>query len=88
MTLEINKKVESKAEAEKLAKKELRKKNREEIKVNLEVVGSFEYLAGNVVELDDSFGFYAGNYLIEKAHHEVGSGYSCRLDLRKCLVGY
>ena len=88
MTLEINKKVESKAEAERLAKKELRKKNREEIKVNLEVVGSFEYLAGNVVELDDSFGFYAGNYLIEKAHHEVGSGYSCRLDLRKCLVGY
>jgi len=88
MTLEINQKVESVAEAEKLAKKQLRDKNKEEIKVRLEVVGSFEYLAGNVIELDDSFGFYAGNYLIEKARHSVGNGYKCSLELRKCLTGY
>lgn len=88
MTLEINKKVESVAEAEKLAKKELRKKNKEEIKISVEVIGRFIFLAGNVIELDESFGFYAGRYLIETARHKVGSGYSCSLELRKCLKGY
>lgn len=88
MTLEINKKVESAAEAEKLAKKELRDKNKEEVKVQLELVGGFEYLAGNVIELDDSYGFYAGNYIIEKATHKVGGGYNCSVELRKCLTGY
>lgn len=88
MVLEINKKVENAAEAEKLAKKELRKKNKEEIKVSVEVIGRFIFLAGNVIELDESFGFYAGNYLIEKARHNVGAGYECSLELRKCLKGY
>lgn len=88
MTLEINKKVESAAEAEKLAKKELRDKNKEEIKVQVEVIGAAEYLSGNVIELDDSFGFFAGNYLIEKARHSIGRGYSCSVELRKCLNGY
>ena len=87
MTLEINKRVESPAEAEKLAKKELRKKNQDEIKVQLQVIGEFEYLAGQNIELAD-FGFYSGKYCIEKATHSVGKGYTCSLELRRCLKGY
>ena len=87
MTLEINKHVESPAEAEKLAKKELRKKNQDEIKVQLQVIGEFEYLAGQNIELAD-FGFYSGKYCIEKATHSVGKGYTCSLELRRCLKGY
>lgn len=87
MTLEINKRVENPAEAEKLAKKELRKKNQDEIKVTLQVIGDFIYLAGQNIELAD-FGFYSGRYCIEKATHSVGKGYTCSLELRRCLKGY
>lgn len=87
MTLEINKKVDSPAEAEKLAKKELRKKNQDEIKVQLQVIGDFVYLAGQNIELAD-FGFYSGKYCIEKATHSIGKGYTCSLELRRCLKGY
>lgn len=82
--LKINKKVEDKAAAERLAKNSLRDKNKKETEVRLELVGSFEYLAGNVVELK-GFGKFDGNYLIERARHKVGSGYSCDLELRQCL---
>lgn len=87
MILEINKKVESQAEAEKLARKELRKKNKDEIKVTLTVVGDFIYLAGNCISLE-GYGFFDGKYLIEKSTFNIGSGFSCNLDLRKCLNGY
>ena len=87
-TLKIKKKVSSKAEADALAKKELRDKNKKEISVRLDCIGEFSYLAGNVVELDKSFGFYAGNYIIERANWKIGSGFACNLDLRKCLKGY
>lgn len=87
MTLEVNKKVESKAEAEKLAKKSLREKNKDEVKVRLEVIGSFELLAGNTIRLE-GHGFYSGKYIIEKADCHIGSGFTCSLELRKCLTGY
>ena len=87
MTLEINKHVESPAEAEKLAKKELRKKKQDEKKEQMQVIGEFEYLAGQNIELAD-FGFYSGKYCIEKATHSVGKGYTCSLELRRCLKGY
>ncbi|MBQ3434007.1 MAG: hypothetical protein IJG24_03050 [Selenomonadaceae bacterium] len=86
--LKINQKVESQAEAEKLAKKKLRDKNKDEIKVNLTTTGRFDYVAGNVIELKDH-GFYSGRYIIEKATHTIGtSGYTVSLELRKCLNGY
>ena len=86
-TLKIKKKVANKAEADALAKKELRDKNKKEISVSLDVIGDFSYLAGNVVALED-FGFYSGNYIIDRANWKIGSGFSCNLDLRKCLNGY
>ena len=87
-TLKIKKKVSSQGEADELAKKSLRDKNKKEIQVQLDCIGNFSFLAGNVVELDKSFGFFAGNYIIERANWKVGSGFTCNLDLRKCLNGY
>ena len=88
MTLKINQKVETQAEAEKLAKKKLREKNKEEIKISITLIGRFVYLSGNVIALS-GHGFYDGNYIIEKSSHKVGhSGYEVRIDLRKCLKGF
>lgn len=86
-TLKINQKVETQAEAEKLARKKLRDKNKDEIKINLSTVGRFDYLSGRVIELT-GHGFYDGRYLIERARHKIGDGYECDLELRKCLQGY
>lgn len=85
MTLEVSQKVETREEAERLARKELRKKNKDEIKCSLTCIGNFAFCAGNVLELDSGYGFYAGRYIIEKATHKIGGGYECSLELRKCL---
>lgn len=87
LTIEINKRVDNPAEAEKLAKKELRNKNKDEIKVRLTVIGDFALLAGNCIELKD-YGFYSGKYLIDKATHNLSDGYTVNLELHKCLKGY
>ena len=88
MTLKVNQKVATQAEAEKLAKKKLREKNKEEIKISMTLIGRFVYLSGNVIELS-GHGWYDGNYIIEKSNHKVGnSGYEVSIDLRKCLSGF
>lgn len=86
-TLRINQKVDNQAAADKLAKKKLRDKNKDEIKVNVTVIGRFDYLSGQVIKLT-GHGFYNGNYLIERATHKVSGGYEVTLELRKCLKGY
>lgn len=86
MTLRINQKVSDVGEAERLARKKLRAKNREEVKVELDCIGNFVFAAGNVFELE-GYGAFDGNYLIERAVHEIGAGYNCRLSGRRCL-GY
>ena len=85
--LRINQRVDSQAAAEKLARKKLREKNKDEIKISLVVLGDFALVAGNCVELKNC-GFYDGKYLIEKANHQIDSGYKVRLEIRKCLNGY
>lgn len=86
-TLRINQRVETQAEAEKLAKKKLRDKNKKETQIRLTTVGRFELVAGNVVELVNH-GKFSGKYLIEKSTHRVGNGYTVDLELRKCLEKY
>lgn len=86
-TLKVNQRIEDQSEADRLARKKLREKNREEVKVQLTLVGRFEYLSGQVVELVNH-GFYSGRYLIERARHKVGDGYEVDLELRRCLNGY
>lgn len=83
--LKVNKKCETQAEAEKLAKNKLREKNKEGVKVNLTTPGRFELVAGNVVKLS-GFGKFDYNYVIEKAVHTLNdSGYRTQVDLRRCL---
>lgn len=86
-TLRINQRVETQADAEKLAKKKLRDKNKKETQIRLTTVGRFELVAGNVVELINH-GKFSGRYLIEKSTHRVGNGYTVDLELRKCLSEY
>ena len=86
--LKINQRVESKAEADRLAKNALREKNKKETQIRLTTVGSFKLLSGNVVELVNH-GKFDGKYLIEKSTHKIdSSGYTTDLELRKCLSGY
>ena len=86
-TLEINEKVESVAEAEKLAKKKLHEKNLEETSVSLTMVGNFALLASNTITLKN-FHSFDGKYLITKSSHEVGNGYTTKVDLRRVIDGY
>ena len=86
-TLKINQRVETQAEAEKLAKKKLRDKNKKENQIRLTTIGRFDLVAGNVIELVNH-GKFSGRYLIEKSTHRVGDGYTVDLELRKCLNGY
>ena len=83
-TLKINKKVEDKGQAERLARNELREKNKKETQIRLEVLGAFLYAAGNVLEFK-GHGAFDGKYLIERARHDIGERYQCSLELRRCL---
>ncbi len=87
-TLKINKKVESKEEADRLAKKSLREKNKKENTVTLTLMGDLRLSAGLTVELK-KFHKWNGKYLIDKCKHNIGSsGFVTTLELSKCLEGY
>ena len=86
-TLEVNEKVASIEEAEKLAKKKLREKNLEEVSVSLSMVGNLALLASNTVTLV-GFHVYDGKYLITRSSHEIGGGYTTKIELRRVIDGY
>lgn len=82
-TLKVNRKVNSQAEADRLAANELRKKNKKETQMTLTTLGDFRLVAGNVLELEE-FGKFSGRWLIEEAVHTLGGGgYECSLKLRR-----
>ena len=83
LTLKVNKKVATQAEADKLAKNELRNKNKKEFEGSITLIGTF-LLSGQVIELE-GHGKLDGKYIIEKSSHKVGSGYTTDITLRKCL---
>ncbi|MBP2015699.1 phage late control D family protein [Anaerococcus degeneri] len=86
--LKINTKVKDKAEADKLAKKQLREKNKKETQASLEVVGNINYVAGVNLKID-GWGIYDGKYMIQSADHNISNGgYKVSLSLRKVLEGY
>ena len=86
--MRINTKVTSKKEANELAKKKLREKNKDETSASLEVVGNPYFVAGITINIK-GFGLYNGKYIIQSAGHSVGnSGYTTSLSLRKVLKGY
>lgn len=84
----INRKVSSQAEAARLARAKLRETNKEEIKIEFELIGSFEFMAGVVVQLN-GFGVFSGRMIIDEAAHKIDAdGYTVRIRGHRCLEGY
>lgn len=86
-TLEINEKVNSKAEAIRLAKKRLREKNTQEYTASLQVVGDVSLVAGITVKLK-GFQQFDKKYKVTQAKHNLLGGYTVDLSLKQVLEGY
>lgn len=86
-TLVINERVESIADAEKFAKKRLRQKNKEEVKVSMTLLGALP-LVGGVTVMVVGWGFLDGKYFVSDASHSSGSGYTTKIELYRVLEGY
>lgn len=87
--LKINKKVASVAEAERLAKKKLREKNRGQNTAKVTIKWNPDIAAGSVVEIKE-FGKYDGFYMIDKVTHNMrtSGGSTMALELHRRLEGY
>ena len=79
-TLKVRKRVESLAEAERLAQARLHDANRHEVEGRLELAGDTRLVAGATVDLE-GFGAFDGIYYITKAAHSIGTGYTTSVDL-------
>lgn len=86
-TLQVKEQVENVADAERLAKKRLREKNRDEVTGSINLPGSFYLVAGITINVL-GFGAYDGKYIITEAQHDVGNGYTTSINIRRCLDGY
>ncbi|WP_110933807.1 phage late control D family protein [Paenibacillus bouchesdurhonensis] len=83
--LKINQKVSSAAEAQRLAKKSIREKNKEAGKASLTLVGDIRMAAGLTLNVK-GWGRFDGKYIIESCSHAIsGSGYLTNLEIRKVL---
>lgn len=85
--LRVNQSVDSVAEAERLAKKKLREKNREEWTGSYNRPGCFLLVAGVTVQFEN-FGKFSGKYLVTKATHNIGATYTTSISVRRCIDGY
>lgn len=85
--LKIREKVETQADADRLAKKRLREKNSEETTGSFTMIGDFSLLSGNTIEIS-GFGIYDGKYLISRSTHDLSNGYTTRIEIKKTLEGY
>lgn len=86
-TLVVNRRVSSIQEAERVARKLLRQKNKEETKLSITLLGNIALVAG-VTVIIEGWGAFDGKYFVEQADHAVGSGYTTKIDLRRVLEGY
>lgn len=84
--LYINKRIENQAQAERMAKAELRDKNRKEQTASLSGMGDTRYRAGVVLDVR-GWGRFDSNYVIAQAAHTVTAdgGYTSSLELEKAL---
>lgn len=80
----INQRVESEADARKLAQNSLRAKNGGECTGSLEIMGHPGLVAGITISLT-GFGRFSGEYFVEKAEHKIGSGYTTSAEVRRVL---
>ncbi len=87
-TLEITAKVNSLSEANSMAYKYLRLKNKYEYIATFTLPGNPELIAGMTVNLT-GWGMWDGKYIINQAKHSISSsGYSTQIRLRHILEGY
>lgn len=84
--LTINKRIENPAQAERVAKAELRAKNCKEMTGSLSGMGDTRMLAGTVLSLS-GWGHFDSDYVISQATHKIGrdSGYTSSVELVKAL---
>jgi len=86
--LEISAKVNSIGEAQRLAAKSLRLKNKYEYSATFAMPGDPKLVAGATVYLY-GWGPWSGKYIIKQAKHSIGnSGYTTQISLRRTLEGY
>lgn len=87
--LEITAKVDSKAEAEELAKKWLRMNNKYSRTASFDLVGNTALVAGVTVLLAN-FGGWDGKYMVKQAQHKVSpsDGYKTTIELRRIIMEY
>lgn len=86
-TLEVKEQVKTVSEAEKLAKKRLREKNKDEWTMSVDMPGDFRMLAATTVNVL-GFGKFDGKYIITSAKHQISGGYTTSVEMRRCLNGY
>lgn len=85
-TLTINKRIENPAQAERVAKAELRDKNCKEMTASFSGMGDTRLLAGTVIKLS-GWGRFDTSYVIEQASHSLSreGGYTTVCSLVKAL---
>ena len=76
-------KTKGKSQAKKVAEKTLKDSLKQEYSINLTVDGDVMYCAGCIIELDDSFGRFAGRYVIDKVTHNISGDYTCDIEAFK-----
>ena len=76
-------KTKGKSEAKKVAEKTLKDSLKQEYSISLTVDGDVMYCAGCIIERDDSFGRFAGRYVIDKVTHNVSGDYTCDIEAFK-----
>jgi len=99
-TLELHQQVSDAAEAETLAKAQLREKNKDEVTGSISFGGLPRFfnakgketagtmcLSGFTVQLK-GFNAFDGKYLVTDTSHSLSGGYSCKIEIRRCLDGY
>ena len=83
--LNINSVVRSNAEGERLSKAALREKNKNEFKLNLNLSGSFSFVAGNTFTVSGFNSLLDGKYIVVRSTHAIDAGYTTSVNAHKVL---
>lgn len=86
-SLEVKLAVDDRAHAIEICKGRLRSENRFANRGHLSVTGDCGLVAGVTFDLVNANAFN-GKYIITKAEHKVTDGYTCNLEVRRCVEGY
>jgi uncharacterized protein len=78
--IKATQRVENQAEAERIAKANLKNKNRKKRTGSLLLIGDVRFVSGNVITII-GFGKWDGEYYIDTATHDLNDGYTVSLDI-------